>query len=81
MVYEQEMAGAKKILKRVKVIKEELFELTEIYQKNVLERTDELERLGQLAAGYSKVFSKKILDLSNLVPPAEIEASINRLET
>ena len=47
----------------------------------MLEINDELEQLGQLPAGYSKVFSKKILDLSDLVPPAELEASLKKLET
>jgi hypothetical protein len=46
----------------------------------VLEITDELEQLGQLPDWHSKEFSKKILDLSNYVPPKEIEASINNLE-
>ena len=58
-----------------------MLNLTEIYQKNVLEITDELEQLGQLPAGYSKVFSRKILDLSNLVPPKELGASLGKLET
>ena len=79
--YEKEAASAKKILKRAKYIKVELFEMTEIYQKNVLERTDELEQLGQLSAEHSKAFSKKVLELSKLVPPIELEASMIRLET
>ena len=58
----------------------ELLNLTEAYQKNVLEITDELEQIGQLPAGYSKKFSKKILDLSKLVPPTELEASLSKLE-
>ena len=58
----------------MKQIKEELLCLTQAYQKNVLERTDELEQLGLYAAEYSKKFSKKILDLSNMVPPVEIDA-------
>ena len=52
----------------------ELLDITEAYQKNVLERTDELEQLGQLSADHSKVFSKKVLELSKLVPPIELEA-------
>ena len=56
-------------------------DLTETYQKNVLEITDELELLGQLPNGYSKDFSKKIIELSNLVPPKELEASLYNLET
>ena len=59
----------------------ELLDITETYQKNVLERTDELEHLGQLPTGYSKVFSKKILEISELVPPLELEASMFKLET
>ena len=47
----------------------------------MLEKTDELEQLGQLSTGFSKVFSQKILELSKLVPPIELEASMNRLET
>jgi hypothetical protein len=39
-------------------------ELTEIYQKNVLERADELEQLGQMKAARLKEFSKMILSLS-----------------
>ena len=58
-----------------------LLDLTETYQKNVLEITDELELLGQLPNGYSKDFSKKIIELSNLVPPKELEASLYNLET
>ena len=59
----------------------ELLDITETYQKNVLERTDELEQLGKLPAGHSKDFSKKILAISKLVPPIELEASIINLET
>ena len=59
----------------------ELLDITEAYQKNVLERTDELEQLGQLSADNSKMFSKKVLELSKLVPPIELEASMNVLET
>ena len=58
-----------------------LLDLTETYQKNVLEITDELEQLGQLPDWHSKDFSKKILELSNLVPPKELEASLGKLET
>ena len=56
-------------------------EITEVYQKKVIERTDELEELGQLLRWHSKDFSKKILELSKLVPPVELDASINNLET
>ena len=52
--YEQEVASTKKTLKRAKQIKEELLDITETYQKNVLERTDELEQLGQLTPASSK---------------------------
>lgn len=75
------MSGAKKTLKRTKQIKEELLELTEIYQKNVLERADELEQLGQMEAARLKEFSKMILSLSQMVPPIELEASLKNLET
>ena len=75
------MEVTKKTLKRVKMIKKELLDLTEAYQKNVLERTDELEQLGHFEAYCSKEFSKKILALGRLVPPVEIEATINYLET
>ena len=79
--YEQEMAGIKKTFKRVKQIRVELLDLTEGYQKNVLERTDELEQLGQLKTQSSKNLQKKIIDLSKLVPPVELDASLNNLET
>ena len=58
-----------------------LLDLTETYQKNVLEITDELEQLGQLQDWHSKDFSRKILELSNLIPPKELEAAIFNLET
>ena len=74
--YQQEIAGTEKTLKRVKIIQEELLELTETYQRNVLERTDELEQLGHLEAGRSKEFSKQVLNLSKLVPPIELKASM-----
>ena len=74
--YEQEAAAAKKKLQRAKQIKVELVDITEAFQKNVLERTDELEQLGQFSAEQSKVFSKKILELSELVPPIDLQASI-----
>jgi hypothetical protein len=61
-------------LKRVKELNLKLIDLTEIYQKSVLEVTDELELLGQLPPGHSKDYSKKIIDLCNLVPPKELEA-------
>ena len=79
--YEQDMAGKKKILQRAKQIKVELVDITETYQKNALERTDELEQLGQFSVQQSKVFSKKILELSELIPLMELEASMNKLET
>ena len=66
---------------RVIEIKKELLEITETYQRNVLERTDELEQLGHFTAGHSKLFSKKILDLSNIVPPVELDVLIGNLET
>ena len=47
-------------------------EITEIYMKEVLERTDELEQLGKFAD--AKEFSKKLLELSELVPPKGLEA-------
>ena len=47
--YELQTAGAKKTLQRAKQIKVELLEITKTYQKDVLERTDELEQLGQLS--------------------------------
>ena len=39
------------------------------------------EKLGQLPVGYSKEFSKKIIEISKLVPPEELEASMKNLET
>ena len=57
-----------------------MLEITETYQKNVLERTDELEQLGHLAAARSKEFSKQILNLNKLVPPKELEGLIKNLE-
>ena len=74
--YEQEAAALKKTLQRAKQIKVELVDITEAYQKNVLERTDELEQLGQFSGEQSNVFSKKILELSELVPPIDLQASI-----
>ena len=65
----------------MKQLNVQLLNLTETYQKNVLEITDELEQLGHLPVGHSKDFSKKILDISKLVPPVELEASINNLDT
>ena len=44
------MASTKKTLRRVKQIKEELKLVTETYLKAVLEKTDELETLGQFKA-------------------------------
>ena len=66
------MAGTKKTFTRVKEINQELKEITEIYMKEVLERTDELEQLGKFAD--AKEFSKKLLELSELVPPKGLEA-------
>ena len=66
------MAGTKKTFTRVKEINQELKETTEIYMKEVLERTDELEQLGKFAD--AKEFSKKLLELSELVPPKGLEA-------
>ena len=66
------MAGTKKTFTRVKEINQELKEITEIYMKEVLERTDELEQLGKFSD--AKEFSKKILELSELVPPKGLEA-------
>ena len=50
--YEQEVAGTKKTIKIVKQLNAQLLDLTEEYQKNVLEIIDELEQLGQLPAGH-----------------------------
>lgn len=47
----------------------------------MLERTDELEQLGQIAAERSKQFSKQIHSLSQVFPPAELDASIKNLQT
>lgn len=54
--YENEVEHSKKTLKRVKQIKLELEEITESYQKKVLEKTDELEQIGQFEAARSKDF-------------------------
>jgi|688.fasta_scaffold332420_1 hypothetical protein len=54
--YEKEVEHSKKTLKRVKQIKLELEEMTESYQKKVLEKTDELEQIGQFEAARSKDF-------------------------
>ena len=64
----------------MKIIKEELLELTETYQKNVLERTDELEQLVHMDTGRSKEFAKQILNISQLIPPKELEDRIKNLE-
>ena len=48
--YEKQMAGTKKTLRRVKEINEELKVITETYLKEVLEKTYELETLGQFEA-------------------------------
>jgi len=45
----------------------------------VLEITEELARMGQFAT--EKNFSKKIVGLSEMVHPAELEASMRNLET
>ena len=69
--YEKQMAGTKKTLRRVKEINEELKVITETYLKEVLEKTDELETLGQFEA--SKEFSKKIVgNLSKMVSSIEL---------
>ena len=67
-------------LKTVKMINEELKDLTQKYLHDVLDRTDELEKRGHLPAGYSKEYSKKVIDLIEIVPPKELEASIKNLE-
>ena len=41
--YEQELANTMKTLKWMEEIKVELNDITETYQRNVLEKTDELE--------------------------------------
>ena len=64
----------------MKIIKEELLELTETYQKNVLERTDELEQLVHMDTGRIKEFAKQILNISKLIPPKELEDAIENLE-
>ena len=74
--YQQEMEGRKKTMKRVKQINKEFLDLTHTFQTNVLDKIDELEQLGVLPAEYSKNFSKKILKLSDMVPPIELQASI-----
>ena len=40
-----------------------------------------MEQLVQLPDWHSKDFSKEILELSNLVPPKELEAAMFNLET
>ena len=48
------MAGRKKVLNRVKEINMELLEMTEAFQRKVLDKTDELEMLGQMTSIESK---------------------------
>ena len=64
----------------MKVISQELKGITEKYLHDVLDRTDELEKRGQLPAGYSKDFSKQIIKLVDIVPPVELKASMKNLE-
>ena len=47
----------------------------------MLERIDELESIGQFLSVNAKDFSKKVLDLSKLVPPIEVKDSMKSLET
>ena len=77
--YEEEMAGRKKVLKRVKEINMELLEMTEAFQRKVLDKTDELEMLGQMTSIESKQFSKHGIAISEIVPPTQINTSIETL--
>ena len=77
--YEEEMAGRKKVLKRVKEINMELLEMTEAFQRKVLDKTDELEMLGQMTSIESKQFSKQVIAISEIVPPTQINTSIETL--
>ena len=61
-------------------MKRKLEDKVETFQRDVLEITDEFEQLGQMTADKSKVFSKNLLNLSNVIPPEEFEVSINNLE-
>ena len=61
-------------------MKRKLIDKVETFQRDVLEITDEFEQLGQMTADKSKVFSKNLLNLSNVIPPEEFEVSINNLE-
>ena len=61
-------------------MKRKLIDKVETFQRDVLEITDEFEQLGQMTADKSKVFSKNLLNLSNVIPPEEFEFSINNLE-
>ena len=70
--YQLEITDTEIKLKTVKVISQELKDLTEKYLHNVLDRTDQLEKRGHLPSGYSKDFSKQIIKLVEIVPPVEI---------
>ena len=52
-------------------MKRKLEDKVETFQRDVLEITDEFEQLGQMTADKSKVFSKNLLNLSNVIPPEE----------
>ena len=73
------MAGRKKVLKRVKEINMELLEMTETFQRKVLDKTDELEMLGQMTSIESKQFSKQVIAISEIIPPTQINTSIETL--
>jgi hypothetical protein len=78
--FEEEVADIKKELKRIKLIKQELWDEIEAFQRSLLERIDELEQYGNITALESKKYSNKIYKVKKVVPGNEIDAAVSRLE-
>ena len=66
----------------MKEIQQEWLEKVEKFQRDLIDRVDEVERFGHIAPYQSKQYSKQIIQTIGLiVPPKEIDSSINKLES
>lgn len=78
--FEEEVADTKNEIKRIKLIKQELQDEIEAFQRSFLERIDEIEYFGHITAVESKKCSNDIYKVNEAVPANEIDDALSRLE-
>ena len=79
--FEDETMPIQKELARLKEINQELIDITETYERNVLDRFDEIEQYGYICGTNAKKYNLQIIKVLDLmIPPTELRQAIDKLE-